>query len=79
MYFECLVGGRTDFIGGFMLIPKSRSGLFQRLFRISGNQPFSIMPNYTSKVNIARKQANKQLNQNTPKCYQRLLLVGEVI
>ena len=77
--FECLVGGKTDFIGSFMLIFKSRSGLFERLFRVSGNQPFSIMLNYTSEVNIARKQTDKQLNQNAPNCYQWLSLVGEVI
>lgn len=45
-----------------MLIPRSKSGYFQRLFRVSGNQLFSIMLNYTPKVNTTRKK------QREPRC-----------
>lgn len=60
MYLECLVLGRTDFIGGFALIPKSRSGYFQKVFRVSGNQRFSLMPNCALKVSHHQKKKKKK-------------------
>ena len=64
MYFECSVWGRPDFIGGLRQIPKSKSGYFQRLLRVSGNQLFSIMPKYTLKVNTIRKKKKTRTNMS---------------
>lgn len=75
MYFECSVWGRPDFIGGLRQIPKSESGYFQRLLRVSGNQLFSIMPKYTLKLG----EKKKNQNQYAPNCYQWLPLQGKVI